>query len=224
MIALIVLLAVCSGCINYDNLGEIEGPFYVRGSEQGSRDSTIRISAYVGDQRYKGSGFYFIYKGKPVILTAAHVVEGADSVFVSKDKVLLMADIIYLDVSSDLAVLSVPTLTDWKPTKYSLSNKKVVVGEECYYSGFPNDKTMMTLTGKVAGYTSGGDLIVNSYAWSGASGSAVFNKRGKIIGIVSAIDVGADYMGNPTIIEDVVMVVPVAKLDYNALDNALLGS
>ena len=129
----------------------------------------------------------------------------------------------YLDSRSDLAILSVPNLSDWNPTSYVLSGKRPDIGEECYYSGYPNDKTMMTLAGKVAGYTESGDLILDSYAWNGASGSAVFNKRGKIIGVVSAIDVGTDYLGHPTIIQNVVMVVPVAKLNYNVLDNALLG-
>ena len=114
-------------------------------------------------------------------------------------------------------------MSDWNATSYVLSGKRPDIGEECYYSGYPNDKTMMTLAGKVAGYTESGDLILDSYAWNGASGSAVFNKRGKIIGVVSAIDVGTDYLGHPTIIQNVVMVVPVAKLNYNVLDNALLG-
>ena len=224
MIALIMLMFVCSGCMSGAEFGGDAGAFYVRGSEQSSRESTIRISAYVGDKRYRGSGFYFLYKGTPVVLTAAHVVENADVVFVTRDKDMVMAKIAYLNSSSDLAILSVPNLSDWKPSHYVLANKVPEVGEECYYSGFPNDRTMMTLAGKVAGYTKSGDLILDSYAWAGASGSAVFNKKGKIVGVVSAIDVGADYLGNPTIIQNVVIVVPITKLDYNVLDNALLSS
>ena len=223
MIALVVLMFVCSACAPSVELGGDASPFYVRGSEQSSRESTIRISAYVGEKRYKGTGFYFLYKGVPVILTAAHVVENAETVFVTRGEDMVIAKISYLDSRSDLAILSVPNLSDWNPTRYVLSGKKSDIGEECYYSGYPNDKAMMTLAGKVAGYTESGNLILDSYAWSGASGSAVFNKRGKIIGVVSAIDVGTDYLGHPTIIQNVVMVVPVAKLNYNVLDNALLG-
>lgn len=224
MIALMMLLLVCPGCVSGAELVDDVGVFYARGSEQSSRESTIRISAYVGDKRYRGSGFYFLYKGAPVILTAAHVVEGADAVFVTRGKDMVISKVVYLDSSSDLAILSVPNLSDWKPSRYALSDKITKVGEECYYSGFPNDGTMMTLAGKAAGYTESGNLILDSYAWSGASGSAVFNKKGKIIGVVSAIAVGADYLGNPTIIQNVVIVVPTTKLDYNVLDNALLGS
>lgn len=224
MIALMMLLAACSGCVPGERPAHDETLFHVRANQKNTRESTVNISAYVGDQRYKGSGFYFLYKGSPVVITAAHVVEGTDSILVSKGSDIVVARIAYSDSESDLAVLSLPNLSDWKPANYKLSNRKAKIGDECYYSGFPNDREMMTLSGKVAGYTSGGDLILDSYAWSGASGSAVFNKSGRLVGIVSAIDVGPDYLGNPTIIQNVVMVVPVSKLDYNALDNALFGT
>ena len=39
------------------------------------------------------------------------------------------------------------------------------------------------------GFTDG-VVFVNMYAWSGASGSGVFDEHGNIIGIVSALELG----------------------------------
>jgi len=229
----LMLLFLFSGCVASDNFGdkpdmlftrisEHQDIFFTRMSEQESRESTVKISAHTGGAIYGGSGFYFFYKGKPVVLTAAHVVENAESIFVIRNEDVILANVVYIDIKSDLAVLSAPRMADWGATGFKLSTKIPKVGEECFYSGFPNDGTMMTLGGHVAGYTISGDIILNSYAWSGASGSAVFNRKGEIVGVVSAIEIGIDYLGFPTMIQNIVVVAPLTRLDYNILDKALL--
>ena len=57
------------------------------------------------------------------------------------------------------------------------------------YTGYPNATGPMTVHGRIMGFIEG-ILYVNMYAWSGASGSGVFDKDGNIIGIVSALEVG----------------------------------
>ena len=93
------------------------------------------------------------------------------------------------------------------PINWNVS-KNIKVGSETYYSGYPNSYTLLTIEGKVAGFDKD-MMIIHSYVWRGASGSAVLDKKGKIIGVISAVDVGTDIIGMPTIIEDVGLVVPV---------------
>jgi hypothetical protein len=55
------------------------------------------------------------------------------------------------------------------------------------YTGYPNATGPLTIDGKIMGFVDMALYIVNTYAWSGASGSAVFDEKGNIIGIISAL-------------------------------------
>ena len=59
---------------------------------------------------------------------------------------------------------------------------------------------------------------MHSYGYSGASGSAVFDLNGRLVGVLVALDVGQGYVGIPSIIEDIVIVVPIWKLQFELLD------
>ena len=54
---------------------------------------------------------------------------------------------------------------------------------------------------------------MQTYAWSGASGSGVFDERGDLIGIIMALDVGRTEFGIQ-ILENFVIVVPIWKIDF----------
>ena len=49
----------------------------------------------------------------------------------------------------------------------------------------------------------------------------MLDNRGRLVGILIALDVGTGILGEPTVIEDVVVVVPIWKLDFDELDNGL---
>lgn len=66
------------------------------------------------------------------------------------------------------------------------------------------------------GYSPDDYIYVNSYAWSGSSGSGVFSQRGDYIGFVLAIDVGPGFNG-PTILENVVLVVPAYRVNWGSV-------
>ena len=51
-----------------------------------------------------------------------------------------------------------------------------------------------------------------------SSGSSVFDDRGRLVGVLSAIGVGTGIMGMPMAIEDVVLVVPISELNFELLD------
>ncbi len=183
-------------------------------NEQRSRDSTVKIITTTVRGQYMGSGLYFLHQDKSYVLTAAHVVSHDGLVLVVRGKDTIMANVVYFDSKRDLAVLSVPKMGDWGSVEFDPIKEPPGVGEECFYSGFPNDRTMMTIGGKVAGYTRSGNIILNSYAWSGSSGSAVFDSKGRILGVVSAIVIGPDFTGIPTIIQNVVIVIPITALQF----------
>ena len=60
-------------------------------------------------------------------------------------------------------------------------------------------------------------MILHSYAWSGASGSAVLDRKGRIVGVLSAVDIGYAFGAIPQIVEDVVIVVPIHRLKIEDL-------
>jgi hypothetical protein len=57
-----------------------------------------------------------------------------------------------------------------------------------------------------------GNIIMQSYAWSGASGSAVFDGKGRVVGILRAIDVNRAIIGLQ-LTEDIVWLSPVNGLN-----------
>ena len=61
-------------------------------------------------------------------------------------------------------------------------------------------------------------IYLHSYAWPGSSGSSGLDEDGKLIGILSAISVGPGMYGMPMPIEDIVIVAPIWKLNFDLLD------
>ena len=82
------------------------------------------------------------------------------------------------------------------------------------YTGFPNTIGPLTITGNVAGFGGSEYLYIISYAWQGSSGSGVFDKNGKYIGYVVAIDVGQTEFGIQ-VLENLVLVAPAFKVDWS---------
>tara|TARA_R100000664_G_C2651602_1_gene71998 strand:- start:224 stop:514 length:291 start_codon:yes stop_codon:yes gene_type:complete len=93
------------------------------------------------------------------------------------------------------------------------------MGESAIYAGYPNSHDLLLFFGRVAG-RAGESLIMHSYAWMGSSGSVVVNMKGRIIGVLTAVDVGM-FGPNPQIIEDVVWVSSIAKVDDTKLQSIL---
>ena len=159
-----------------------------------SRGAAVEIISYnsAGSQ-ISGSGAYIVYKRQHYILTAAHVVSESPVAMIKND-------------SETILGMFTRTPIVWSVSK----NRKI--GGEVYYSGYPNTYTLLTIEGKIAGYDR--DMtIIHSYVWRGASGSVVLDKGGRIVGVISAVDVGTDIVGMPTIIEDVGLVVPIHKIE-----------
>tara|TARA_R110002020_G_scaffold37239_17_gene112603 strand:+ start:38091 stop:38822 length:732 start_codon:yes stop_codon:yes gene_type:complete len=208
---------------------EISGnlPLSDRSTIFNSRNSTVKIYSTMAYDYPPfispiiATGTYVFYGDKFYILTAAHVVNDCESLtFVtSADEIAPCFDIIYLNYDSDIALVELTgPLSDKTPVKLDNTinrSKDYSIGEEIYYTGYPNDSGLLTIKGQIAGYTYD-KFLMQSYAWNGASGSGIFNTDGELIGVLSAIQVGYDGV-SVELIESIVYGVPIAEIDFTAI-------
>ena len=55
-----------------------------------------------------------------------------------------------------------------------------LIGEQLVYTGHPGGHRQMTIFGNVSGFERDGSIILHSYTWLGASGSSVFDEKGRL--------------------------------------------
>ena len=96
-------------------------------------------------------------------------------------------------------------------TAYHVTEDKPVingvkVGQKVLYTGYPNLTGPLTIYGTVSGFSVDDSIILQSYAWGGASGSAVLDYRGRLIGIVVGIEVVTSMTGLPSENENVILI------------------
>ena len=193
---------------------------------EASRKATFRITSIRPQGEAVGTATLFSYKGEQIIVTAAHVVRDAYGAFIEsryEPGVERALELIYYDEEADIAIL-LPTaeIDSIKPIKLRTAKlKHMSVGTKTIYSGYPNNHSMLTIHGWISGFTSDADIILDTYGWGGASGSAVFDEKGRLLGVLSAMDVGTGIIGMPTLIPDVIIIIPVTKIDFGALDTIL---
>lgn len=138
--------------------------------------------------QFGGTGFAISADG--LVATNAHVVAGADSIYVETSKgTSLKATLVYQDIQSDLAVLQIVDSTFQLPTMpYELRKSSVPLGDEVFTLGYPRDEIVY---GK--GYISSetgfrGDS--SSYQVSmpvnpGNSGGPLIDGKGQVLGIIT---------------------------------------
>jgi len=167
------------------------------------------------------SGTYFEFANKYYILTSAHgILNGCQGLMVFHyDNHTQCARIIKIDRQVDYAIFEVPEIESRTPIKVTNAlatwRKSYNLLDKTYYTGYPNSIGPTTWTGNISGFT-GDYLIIQTYAWSGASGSGVFDERGELIGIIMALDVGATEYGYQ-VLNNFVIIVPIWKVDFDSL-------
>lgn len=173
-----------------------------------------------------GSGSYLVYKGFHFVLTAQHVASGPiGSTYVAgKGNEMTTTTLVYSSVADDIAVLYVPTeFKSIDPMKYKPAKHIAKVGEAITYSGYPSSHKLMSIRGRVAGYEdkegSGKQIILHTYGWFGCSGSVIYNKSGEVVGVLWGVD--AEYYPSVAIVEDMIWVVPIQKLNIEKTINKL---
>ena len=164
-----------------------------------------------------GSGTYMLMHGRYVVVTAAHVVGDATVMFVEgRDDERVVGISVYTDAASDLAVLVIPRLETRSPIPFRPKKRATnLVGAQVNYTGFPSHHDLLTIRGDVASLERG-MIVVNMFGWFGSSGSGVYDVHGRLVGVVSGIDIG--YWMVPLPLHSVVWVAPTWEFDFEMLE------
>ncbi|MCI6494844.1 MAG: serine protease [Bacteroidales bacterium] len=143
------------------------------------------------------------------IVTNYHVIDGATSILIKGVKgdfnKSYNATVIGTDKNNDLALLKISdsSFTSFGTIPYSISSTSAEVGEDIFVLGYPLTSTMgdeIKLTTGIISSKTGFQGDVSLYQISapiqpGNSGGPLFDKKGNVIGIVSAKHAGAENVG-----------------------------
>ena len=169
----------------------------------GAKDAVAYIAAASPQGQGAGSGFVVSPDG--LIVTNAHVVEGATEVAVKigTDGEQLPAEIVGSDLSQDLALLDVDA--DDLPTLSLGDSGKVEVGDDVYAIGNPFGLDHTFTTGVVSalarqlqapdGSTIEGGIQTDAAINPGNSGGPLLDENGEVIGVNSQIATGGNEQG-----------------------------
>jgi len=177
-------------------------------------DSSLRITIFDGDFREVGHGSanYFKIGRHKFIMTAAHVVSDPDfPTYVKTGEFYTRLDVIYIDNDYDLAIL-IPAkkLKNKSPTDYRTNNQKNLTGLTVVHAGYPSNLELSVFNGTVAS-CSDSNIMIQSFALPGSSGSIVFDNKGRVVGVLSALKMGMYYSPYPQIHPTLVYVSRVKK-------------
>ena len=195
-------------------------PVAAKSGVRKSINSAVRIVSFapaVGHVSVS-TGTYFKHKDNYFILTVKHGLASltCDYIQIEADGNLHSCEeILAHDERNDYAILTVGEISGRKPikfpndfvTKHREWIQTLSPLESLVYTGYPNTIGPVTLSGRVMGVSADEYVYFNSYAWSGSSGSGVFNSKGKIMGYIVALDVGYTEYGMD-VLENVILVVP----------------
>jgi hypothetical protein len=193
---------------------------------QRSRQSAVQVmSLDLSDGAISASsGTYVKYKGKYFILTTSHGVGEACVLtqIIADDVLHDCITYVLRDPQTDYIIIQVNKIPGRAPVELDIHTphrrewaRDISTQTTTFYTGFPNEGGPYTFDGKIVGYKEGEAIFVDSYGWSGSSGSGVFADNGNLIGYVMALEVGETYFGRQ-VLENFMWVVPLFKVDWPA--------
>lgn len=146
--------------------------------------------------KFGGTGF--LIDGKGYLVTSAHVVAKADSIYIVNTKgEYFKAKTLHVNDQTDIAILKIVD-TRFEPIRYlpyGIKKSKAELGEQIFTLGFPRTEIVYNegyLSAKT-GYN--GDTISYQIAISanpGNSGGPIFNQNGEVIGVLSGKQLTAE--------------------------------
>ncbi|HEY8398631.1 MAG TPA: serine protease [Flavihumibacter sp.] len=146
--------------------------------------------------KFGGTGF--LIDGRGFLVTSAHVVAQADSVYIVNTKgEYFKAKTLHVDEQTDIAILKI-TDQRFEPVKhlpYGIKRTRADLGEQIFTLGFPRTEIVYNegyLSAKT-GYK--GDTVSYQIAISanpGNSGGPIFNHNGEVIGVLSGKQLTAE--------------------------------
>ncbi|MGI9303941.1 MAG: trypsin-like peptidase domain-containing protein [Gammaproteobacteria bacterium] len=127
--------------------------------------SIVRVA---GDDGSQASG---VVVATNLVLTAAHALEDAKSVYVGVDDLYVEAHVILIDPARDLAIMVAPT-ADLMPIK--LAQRELILTEPVWAVGYPLAQDLHTSAGTVQRMLDG-DLHTSADINSGHSGGGLLS-------------------------------------------------
>ncbi len=188
---LFLLACLVSGDVNKDGM-----EFHVDSSNMqvchevsdNSQKSSMKIAMVSeGEVVGHGSGNYFKLGKHRFVLTAAHVAMAEYDLRLMDGEEMVEAILVFTDVERDIAIL-VPRekLNNIKPHRWKVNSNTEIVGESVNYTGYPSGLGQVLIRGMVSAHNEDG-FVMQSFALPGSSGSVVFDSRGRVLGVVSAV-------------------------------------
>ena len=153
-----------------------------------SQKSSIKIAMTLDEEVLgHGSGNYFKLGKHRFVLTAAHVAMSEYDLKIIDGDRMVGATLVFADVDRDIAIL-VPKedLNDVKAHRWKVNRDSDAVGSVVNYTGYPSGLGQVLIRGMVSAHNEDG-FVMQSFALPGSSGSVVFDSRGRVLGVVSAV-------------------------------------
>lgn len=179
---------------------------YAEAQRKADEEAMERAQEELEAQVWSGSGFAL---KDGYVVTNNHVVDGAKTITVKGIRgnfdVAYSAGVVATDVSNDLALLKIndSRFTGFGAIPYAVKSTTSEVGEDCFVLGYPLTATMgdeIKYTNGVISSRTGFQGNASMYQISapvqpGNSGGPLFDRRGNLIGVVSAKHSGAENVG-----------------------------
>tara|TARA_B100000131_G_scaffold319700_1_gene366142 strand:- start:296 stop:1045 length:750 start_codon:yes stop_codon:yes gene_type:complete len=184
-------------------------------AEMRVKNAAVKVKTQYGH----GSGTYILYNGFNLVITASHVITDESIIFAVNGEESLPAQVVYNNPEADVAVLLIGSMETRTPMRYKPVKENPGVGTMLYYSGYPSSHSLMTIRGLVSGYEqqtrNGTAIIVHGYGWLGCSGSGVYDRHGRFVGVLWAIDMS--FYGGPQLVEDMLWISPASNIDFDSV-------
>ena len=97
--------------------------------------------------------------------------------------------VVHIDHENDIAILVPMVPMKMKPINYVVNDSLNILGLSVVYAGYPSDLDKSVFHGSVSSQTSQ-DFLMQSFALPGSSGSVVFDNKGRVVGVLSAVKLG----------------------------------
>ena len=210
------LVAYFSPKTNNPEIAQLKQKLYKVERSQKEQEAALNnlkseSSRPIGPGKFGGTGF--LVDGTGYIVTSAHVISRADSVYVvnNKGEYFKTAEV-YSNDTTDVAIIKIiDSNFIYRSVPYSIKRSSADVGEEIFTLGFPRNEIVYG-KGYLSAHTGyNGDTTSYQIAISanpGNSGGPIFNPSGEVIGILS---------GKQTTAEGVVFSSKSINI-YKALD------
>jgi len=194
---------------------EVRDPPNLSITERRSRRAAVKVRSLLAPGH--GSGTYMVAYDRRVVVTAAHVIRSESVMAIDgRDGETVVGKVVFRDLDADIAVLVVPEIKTRTAVRYrpQKSYTEQLVGTNVTYTGFPSHHDLLTIRGYVSALEHE-MVVVNMFGWFGSSGSGVFDQRGRLVGVVSGIDVGNIGIRIP--LDSIVWVAPMSQIDQELL-------